>query len=76
MERKLCPLSIASRRGTWAIPGVQELDKEVPRGTQARAGTRHTSCHRGASGLAQPREAGQGPPSCPPADFSRPSRQA
>ena len=31
MERKLCPLSIASRRGAWAIPGVQELDKEVPR---------------------------------------------
>ena len=31
MERKLCPLSIISRRGAWAIPGVQELDKEVPR---------------------------------------------
>lgn len=46
------------------------------RGTQARAGTRHTSCHRGTSGMAQPREAGQGPPSCPPANSSCLSGQA
>lgn len=30
VERKLRPLSVASRRGVWTVLGVQELDKEVP----------------------------------------------